>query len=165
MPRTTQKKRVRRDAEQLVADLEAKIEAIKARAARRRAKSNPAVRHTVAAVRNIDKALGAATDAVLRKALEDARGELSAYLVLQGIVPAGGSNGVARSGRRTAEDVERMGSTVLDFVAKNPGQRAEQIAESLGIDTKSMRRPMQVLIGEGKVKTKGQRRAMRYYPA
>jgi hypothetical protein len=165
MTSTTPRKRVRRDAENLIADLEAKIEAIKARAARKRAKANPAVRYTVAAVRNIDKAMTSASDAVLRRALEESRGVLSAFLALQGVIPAAGAGARVGGGRRSSEDVQRMGESLLNYVNKNPGQRGEQIAVALGTDTKTMRLPMQKLIGEKKVKTKGERRAMRYYPA
>jgi glutamate-1-semialdehyde aminotransferase len=166
MPPSTPKKRVRRDADQLVADLEAKIEAIKARVARKRAKANPSVRHTVAAVRSIDKAMAAATDAVLRRSLDEARGVLSAYLALQGVIPAAssGSRG-GTTGRRSSEDVEQIGSSLFEHVTRNPGQRGEQIAEALSMDTKTIRLPMKKLIEDKRVKTKGERRGMRYYPA
>jgi len=160
------KKRQRRAPEDLIAALESKIEAIKARAERKRARANPSIRYTTAAVRNIDKAMASADDNVLRKTLEEARGSLAAYLTMQGVVPAG--NSVARSmggGRRSSEDVERMGETLLAYVEKNPGQRGEDIAEGMQSDTKKMRLPMKKLIAEGKVRTKGERRAMRYYPA
>src|SRR5215831_4933881 len=136
MPKEITKTRHRRDSDQLIAALEAKIEAIKARAARRRAKSNPAVRHTVAAIRSMDKAMAAAEDAVLRKALEEARGALTAYLSLQGVVPAGRTNGAVR-GRRSSSDVETFGASLLAYVTKNPGQLGEHIARELGTDTKT----------------------------
>jgi hypothetical protein len=153
------KKRIRRDAEQLVADLQAKIEVIKARAVRKRKRADPAMRHTVAAIRNMDKAMSSATDQVMRKTLEEARGTLSAYLTLQGLVPA------ARPGRRSSEAVEQTGASLAAYVNKNPGQRGEQIAESLGTNTKAKRLPMRRLIAAEKVKTKGERRGMSYYPA
>jgi glutamate-1-semialdehyde aminotransferase len=165
MPPSTPKKRVRRDAEQLVADLEAKIEAIKARVARKRAKANPSVRHTVAAVRSIDKAMTSATDAVLRRSLDEARGVLSAYLALQGVIPAASSGARGTTGRRSQEDVEQIGASLFEHVTKNPGQRGEQIAEALSMDTKTIRLPMKKLIEDKRVKTKGERRGMRYYPA
>jgi hypothetical protein len=162
MPPTT-KKRVRRDAEKLIADLEAKIEAIKARAARKRRKADPAMRHTLAAIRSIDKAMAAATDAVLRHALEEARGVLAAYLTLQGVVPAKGSGLRTSTGRRSSEAVEQTGASLLAYVTKNSGQRGEQIAAALGTDTKTMRLPMQRLIAEGQVRTTGERRGTRYF--
>jgi len=165
MPKAAAKKRSRREPEQLVADLEAKIEAIKARMARKRAKANPAVRFTVAAVRNMDKAMAATTDGVMRQTLEEARSALTSFLSLQGVLPAGGANVRTTGGRRSAEDVEQMATTLLAHVKSNPGQRGEQIAEVLGVDTKQLRLPMQKLIDDASVKTKGQRRGMRYYPA
>lgn len=166
MPKAAAKKRSRREPEQLVADLEAKIEAIKVRMARKRAKSNPAVRFTVAAVRNMDKAMAATTDGVMRQTLEEARAALTSFLSLQGILPAGGASArTVGGGRRSPEVVEQMAATLLAHVKSNPGQRGEQIAEVLGVDTKQLRLPMQKLIDEASVKTKGQRRGMRYYPA
>jgi hypothetical protein len=159
------KKRQRRAPEDLIAALESKIEAIKARAERKRARANPAIRYTTAAVRNIDKAMATADDNVLRKTLEDARGSLAAYLTMQGVVPAGNAAARSTGGRRSAEDVERMGDSLLAYVEKNPGQRGEDIASGMQSDTKTMRLPMKKLIAEGKVRTKGERRAMRYYPA
>jgi len=158
------KKRARREPEQLVADLQAKIEAIKARAARKRAKANPAVRHTVAAVRSMDKAMAATADAVMRKTLEEARGLVTAYLSLQGILTTDGAGARRINGRRSSGEVEQLGATLSEHVAKNPGQRAEQIAESLQVDTKGMRLAMKKLIADGKVQTRGERRGMRYYP-
>ena len=79
------KKRIRRNDEQLIADLEGKIAAMKARAARKKAKASPDTRYTLAAVKNIDKAMSGTQDATLRKALEEARGALTAWLALEGI--------------------------------------------------------------------------------
>jgi hypothetical protein len=119
MPKLAPKKRTRRDAEQLVAALQAKIDAIKARAVRKCRKADPAIRYAFAAIRNIDKAMSSATDQVLRKTLEEARGILSPYLTLQGIVPA------AHSGGRSSEAVEQTGASLVDCVKANPGQRGE----------------------------------------
>jgi hypothetical protein len=164
MPKSAPKKRNRRSPDDLVAALEAKIQAIKARAERKRAKANPAVRYTVAAVRSMDKAMAATTDAVLRNTLDEARGALSAYLSLQGVAPVARASRPVVGGRRSTADLENMGTSLIDYVRANPGQRGEQVADALGVDTKAMRRPMLALIADGAVRTKGERRGMRYYP-
>ena len=100
---TSMKKRMRRNDEQLISDLQAKIEAIKARAARKEARGNPSVRFTIAAVKNLDKAAGATEDAVHRKTLEEARSGLAAWLSMSGIaMPA------ARRGSRSSPPTEEV---------------------------------------------------------
>ncbi len=156
----TDKKRIRRSEEQLIQDLESKIAEIKARAERKKLKRDPAVRHVVAAVRSIDKALAETQDRALRTELDGARASLSACLALNGVAPKGGSGVLTPRPRRTVED-----GTLLEHVHKHPGQRGEQIAAALGTDTKSMRPVMRRLIDDRKVKTRGERRGMVYLPA
>lgn len=67
-------------------------------------------------------------------------------------------------GKRSAEDLGAMGDALLAHVQSNPGQRGEQIAAALGTDVGTMRLPMKKLLGEGKVRTEGQRRGMTYFP-
>ena len=107
--------------------------------------------------------MAATTDGVMRQTLE--RGPLTSLPVAQGILPAGGASARSVGETTLAEVVEQMAATLLAHVKSNPGQRGEQIAEVLGVDTKQLRLPMQKLIDEASVKTKGQRRGMRYYPA
>jgi hypothetical protein len=97
------KKRIRRDDEQLIRDLQARIEAIQARAARKKARGNPAVRFTLAAVKSLDKATGATEDAVHRKTLEEARSGLAAWLAMSGIAMP-----TARRSRKAAAPVEEV---------------------------------------------------------
>lgn len=156
-------KRTRRSEEQMIADLEAKIAAIKAQAERKKLKRDPAIKHITAAVRSIDTALENCEDKATRAALGDARSTLSACLSMLGV---GVSSSAGRSGvrgRRSTGEVEGMSDSLLDFVVRNPGQRGEQIAAVLGTDTTTMRLPMKKLIAEKKVKTKGQRRGMMYF--
>jgi hypothetical protein len=111
MPEPKQK-RIRRNPEQLVADLQVRIEAIKARAARNQAKRNPAVRHTVAAVRSIDKAMVVAQDMTLRQSLEEARGVLTAWLALSGIaMPVGPAASARRVRGGASEPAQEEAST------------------------------------------------------
>ncbi len=99
------KKRIRRGDEQLIAALEAKINAIKARAAWKKARRNPAIRHTVVAIRSIDKAMGTSNDGVQRKALDEARVTLTAWLTFSGLSsPTGRRPRRARAAGETSGD-------------------------------------------------------------
>jgi len=155
-------RRHRRGTDQLIADLEAKIATIKAREARKQAKKDPSIRHTSAALRSIDKALSASKDVATKQALNEARSILSACLALNGVTPSEARVSAIGRGRRSSGDIETQSEVLLTYVRNNPGQRGEQIAAALSTDTASMRPVMKRLIGEGKIKTKGERRGMTY---
>ncbi len=78
----------RRSPEQIIADLQAKIEQVKRREKAREMKQSPATKQLLAAVRALDKALEAASkadDGALKQALSDGREPLVAYLALEGL--------------------------------------------------------------------------------
>lgn len=160
---TAESRRVRRSPEQLIADLQAKIEAVKRRAAQQKVKKSPALRHMSAALKSIDKALGETNDAATRQALTEVRTTIAAALGING---AAVSSGVVKpsGGRRSSQDVANLSERLLDYVSQNPGQRGEEIASALDTDTATMRLPMRKLIADKKVKTQGEKRGMRYYP-
>lgn len=72
---------------------------------------------------------------------------------------------VRKGKRRSAEDLERMGRTLLDHIRAHPGQRAEQIGAALRTDADTLRLPLQTLLGARKLKTVGQRRGTKYFIA
>ena len=145
--------RIRRNDDQLIADLQAKIAHIKTRAATKAARKDPALRHVTKAIRSIDAAMAETGDAAWRTALQEARVTLGACLQLEGIaVPQNGRSGCS---------VEA--EAILAFVRSNPGQRGEHIAAALGVDTTALRRTMNRLIEGGKVRTNGERRGMQYF--
>jgi hypothetical protein len=148
-------RRRRRGTDQMIADLEAKIMAIKAREARKKAKADPVLRYATAAVKSIDKASSATRDPAAKKALVEARSTLSDFLAQHAPV---------REGRvvRSAIEIEDLGEALLGYVRSNPGQRGEQIAAALAADTKAIRPVMKKLIAAGKIRTEGQRRGMTY---
>jgi len=156
MPRTKNmapRKYNRRGEDQLIADLQAKIETIKARAAVKAAKQDPTYRYVNKAIKSIDAAMASTGDQALRTALQEARATLSACMQLKGVL-------VPRIGRpKSSVDSD----VILAFVRKNPGQRGEHIAAALGTDTKGLRGSMKRLIEDRKIETKGERRGMRYW--
>jgi hypothetical protein len=88
-PKTAEPKtRNRRTADQIVADLEAQIASVKARAATRAAKGTDEGKALLLAVKTLDKATVVATEAGndgLVRALESSRAPLSEQLVSLGI--------------------------------------------------------------------------------
>ncbi len=155
-------KRKRRSPQEMVADLEARIARIRARAERRKAKKDPALRHIAAAVRSIDKALAEAEDVVTRQTLDEARATLRAVLSLSGAMPKVGRGGVvvqANRGRQVQPE------DVLQYITSHPGSRCEDIAATVGADTKAVSSVLRSLRAEGKVRSEGQARGTRYFAA
>jgi hypothetical protein len=150
-------RRRRRGTDQMIADLEAKIAAIKAREARKRAKADPFLRYTTAAVKTIDKAASSTRDPEAKRVLGETRSQLAAFLAQHAPVRETGGRVV-----RSALEIEDLGEALLSYVRSNPGQRGEQIAAALAADTKAIRPVMKKLIAAGKVRTEGQRRGMTY---
>lgn len=88
MVTTTNKKRSHRTPEQMIADLEADIERVKARAAAKAAKTSDEGKLFLAAVKATDKALLVAQDegdAEMTRSLESARAALGEQLVRMGV--------------------------------------------------------------------------------
>lgn len=65
--------------------------------------------------------------------------------------------------RRSSEDLEGLASALHSHVKSNPGQRLEQIGAAMSIDTKELKRPVQLLLGAGSLRTEGQRRGTKYF--
>ena len=150
--------RQRRSSDQRIAELEARIAAIRERDARRQARSDPALRHASSALKSIDKALSVTKDSAVRKVLGEARATL---------VPLLGGTGFSKSGhvRRSAAEIPDLRDTLLQYVRSHPGQRGEEIASALATDSGTIRPVMKRLIADGKITTEGARRGMTYSPA
>lgn len=65
--------------------------------------------------------------------------------------------------RRTAEDLERVGSAILEALKKTPGLTSEGIQEATGMSKPEIQKPLEDLRTAKRVKTKGQRRGMQYF--
>jgi hypothetical protein len=73
--------------------------------------------------------------------------------------------GTAKAGkrvRRSLEQIDALAAKILQHVTQNPNQRAEAIKQALKIPAKEWALPVQKLISEGKLATKGERRATTY---
>jgi hypothetical protein len=151
----------RRSPEERIAELQAKIEEIKLRAERAKAKRSPALRHMNAALKAIDKAVSESEDVATRKALEEVRTTIVAALALNGVTATRSSAGAPRV-RRGGGDVAGLAERLLAHLGQHSGQRGEEIADALGSDTPTMRPVLKRLIAEGQVTTTGRNRGTRY---
>jgi hypothetical protein len=59
--------------------------------------------------------------------------------------------------------VAAVGEKVLAYVRANNGQRLEEIGRGLRTDTAGLKRPIQRLVADGQLRTKGQKRGTRYF--
>jgi len=162
----------RKTTEQKIADLEAKIQSLKAKAERKKIAKNPVIKPLNAALSYIDKALNATSDAVLREPLDEARATVSSCLGLLGVTPK-----TKRGGRRLLTPRARgaapatnsdsadgpEASDLLSYLTNNPGSSSETLSKQFATDSATLRPVMRQLIDEGKVKVKGQKRGTRYF--
>ena len=153
---TKTEKRARRSPETMIEDLQKEIERIKTRAAQARVKKDPALRHINGAVRSIDKAAKATSDAAIRNALEGARATLSACLKLVGASD--------KSVLTPQRHVHVEPKAVVDYLLKHPGSSGEDLAKALSTDTKTLRPTIKKLVDAGDVKANGRARGTRYFP-
>ncbi|HTJ81793.1 MAG TPA: hypothetical protein VL400_08705 [Polyangiaceae bacterium] len=65
--------------------------------------------------------------------------------------------------RRTAKEIDSLAQTILEFIEKNPGRRAENIKAALRIPASDWPLPVKKLLDEGRLSTKGEKRATEYF--
>ena len=104
------------------------------------------------------------TDALVRDALYrfvDDVSQLMRLEALETIETALGTRG-ARGAKRSPDELAALSKRLLDYIAKRPGQRIEQIAEGMGTSTRELSLPLKKLISERRIGRKGQKRATTY---
>ncbi|HEX3593772.1 MAG TPA: DNA-binding protein [Polyangiaceae bacterium] len=79
--------------------------------------------------------------------------------------PAGASRGRAKGQKRAPEALVELTESLLAAIKSGPGQRMEEIAKGLGTSTSELTLPAKKLLADKKIKTKGERRATKYFPA
>jgi hypothetical protein len=68
-----------------------------------------------------------------------------------------------KGGRRSADDVERVGNLIVAHLKKNPDSKVEQIATALGsYSSKDLALPIKKLLADKVLAKKGQRRGTTY---
>lgn len=70
----------------------------------------------------------------------------------------------APGAKRSPAELETLKEDVRSYIRQNPGKGIERIAEGLGTSTRELNLPIKKLIAEGAVKTKGHKRATKYFP-
>lgn len=66
--------------------------------------------------------------------------------------------------RRTADEIEKVAMKIMDALNKTPGLTSEGIQQATGLPKAEIQKPLEGLRDSKHVKTKGERRAMKYYP-
>jgi hypothetical protein len=78
---------------------------------------------------------------------------------------AAGAGRARRKGqKRSPVELERLVGSVRNYVQKNPGQGVEKMARDLGANSRELVLPIKKLIKEGTVRTRGEKRATKYFP-
>src|SRR5690349_12160277 len=113
-----------------------------------------------AAMDTLTAALGSAGGAAARR-----RGAALAgvSLPLLGLGRGGGGRR-PKGAKRPQTELAQTRQMVLDFITKNPGLRIEQINKELGTTTRDLSLPLRKLIGDGQVRTEGEKRSTQYFP-
>jgi hypothetical protein len=70
-----------------------------------------------------------------------------------------------RASRRTAAQLAETCDTISDAIRAQPGIARVGLAERMGVDATTLSRPIALLKSTGRVRSVGQRRLARYYPA
>ncbi len=68
-----------------------------------------------------------------------------------------------KGGKRTPEQLEKLTATLLAAIKKAPGSSIESIGKLMGVATKELALPVQKLWDAKAIRTKGQKRATKYF--
>ena len=68
-----------------------------------------------------------------------------------------------RPGRRSTDEIDSMVERVCEVVSREPGIRAENIRQELGLDARDLMRPLRLAVQNGRIHSTGQKRATSYF--
>lgn len=67
--------------------------------------------------------------------------------------------------KRSPDEIAKTTERLLGYIAKNSGQRIEEIAKGVASSTKELTLPIKKLLNDKKISAKGEKRATRYFIA
>lgn len=110
------------------------------------------------------------TNALREHALESVTGLLGSVAIGEPVKARAKSltNGapakrLKKGGKRTPEALEKLTTTLLAAIKKAPGSSIESIAKTMQVATKELALPVQKLFAAKAIRTKGQKRATKYF--
>lgn len=76
------------------------------------------------------------------------------------------SRGLGRSkgAKRPPGEIAKLVGRLRDYVKSHPGERIEQIAKGMGVSTRELNLPAKKLLSQKMLKTRGEKRATKYFP-
>ena len=74
------------------------------------------------------------------------------------------SSSRAKGAKRPPGEIAKLVGKLRDYVKAHPGERIEQIAKGMGVSTRELNLPAKKLLAEKVLKTRGEKRATKYFP-
>ena len=65
--------------------------------------------------------------------------------------------------KRSSNELATLTSRLREYIAKHPGQGIEQIGKAIGTRTKELALPVKKLLADKAIRTRGQKRATKYF--
>jgi hypothetical protein len=65
--------------------------------------------------------------------------------------------------KRSSNELASLTSRLREYIAKNPGNGIEQIGKAIGSPTKELALPVKKLLADKAIRTRGQKRATKYF--
>lgn len=75
-----------------------------------------------------------------------------------------GRAGRAKGAKRPPGEIAKLVGRLRDYVKAHPGQRIEQIAKGMNVSTRELNLPAKKLLAQKVLKTRGEKRATKYFP-
>jgi len=74
------------------------------------------------------------------------------------------SSSRAKGAKRPPGEIAKLVGKLKDYVKAHPGERIEQIAKGMGVSTRELNLPAKKLLSQKVLKTRGEKRATKYFP-